>query len=364
MNRHDEPISPADPATAPKRPLHSTATLTRVALCLGIAAGAWFLLQQLVFVLRPLLLAGFFCYIIVPLYRRLTRRIPNAVAYVVMAGASVGVLSLLAVMIYASVLELSEELPQLTQRAQDNFRQVKNYFVTQLPWLAGLAEDSTRAQTQSVNQLRDAVNGMVNVAAGILVEALIVGVYLIFLLLESSRFPQRIRGAFAGERSEHVLAVVGSINEAIASYLRVKVKASLLLAVPAALVMMIFHVKFAVMWGVLTFFGNFIPYLGSIVFCSLPSLLAFLQMDFGWQPITVTVLLVAIHASSAYLIEPTLTGKEVGLSPLVILAALAFWGQCWGLIGMLLAVPLTAILKIVLENVTFTRPFARLLADK
>ena len=54
----------------------------------------------------------------------------------------------------------------------------------------------------------------------------------------------------------------------------------------------------------------------------------------------------------------------MGLSPLVIVAALAFWGHVWGVIGMFLAVPLTSIVKIALENVEFTRPFARLLGEE
>jgi len=64
------------------------------------------------------------------------------------------------------------------------------------------------------------------------------------------------------------------------------------------------------------------------------------------------------------LVEPTLVGKGVGLSPLVILLALAFWGQCWGLIGMFLAIPLTVMLKIILENVAFTRPFAKMWGEE
>jgi predicted PurR-regulated permease PerM len=64
------------------------------------------------------------------------------------------------------------------------------------------------------------------------------------------------------------------------------------------------------------------------------------------------------------MVEPSLTGRAVGLSPLVILVMLAFWGLCWGLIGMILAVPLTIMIKIILENRPFTRPFARLIGEE
>jgi AI-2 transport protein TqsA len=143
----------------------------------------------------------------------------------------------------------------------------------------------------------------------------------------------------------------------------VKVKASLVLAIPATLVLWAFGIKFASMWGVLTFLLNFIPYLGSILACGAPLMLAFLQMDSIERPAVAAARLVSIHALSAYAVEPAMTGKAVGLSPVIILVALSFWGLCWGLTGMLLAVPLTVMVKIVLENVDFTRPFARLMAE-
>jgi AI-2 transport protein TqsA len=149
----------------------------------------------------------------------------------------------------------------------------------------------------------------------------------------------------------------------MASYLRVKVRASLLLAVPAGLVLWGFGVKFPFLWAALTFLLNFVPYLGSVIMCTLPTALAFLDLDVGWEPWAVGLSLVSIHLLSAYVVEPALTGRAVGLSPLFVLLAVAFWGLCWGLIGMLLAVPLTVMLRIILDNVPATRPYARLMAD-
>jgi AI-2 transport protein TqsA len=194
-----------------------------------------------------------------------------------------------------------------------------------------------------------------------LVEGLEVVFYLVLILFEARRLPQRMRYAFPDEQAEHILATVGSINAAIASYLKVKVKVNIVLAVPVMLVLWIFGVRFVVLWGALTFLANFVPYLGSIVACSLPILFAFLDVDFGWHQVAVAVLLVAIHGSSAYLVEPAMTGKALDLSPLVVLIALSFWGLCWGLTGMILAVPLTAMLKIILENAPSTRPIALLM---
>jgi AI-2 transport protein TqsA len=224
--------------------------------------------------------------------------------------------------------------------------------------------ETAKAEEQAAAWLRQAMGGLVSLTASLVVGGLQVAFYLVFLLLEVDRFPGRVRSAFADERAERILAVAGRINLAMASYLKVKVKASLMLAVPVTLVLWAFGIKFALLWGVLTFLANFVPYLGSVVGCGLPSLFILLQLDFGWRPLTVVALLAAIHMLSAYLVEPSMTGKAVNLSPLVILAALSFWGLCWGLTGMVLAVPLTVMLKIILENTAFTRPVAKLLAEE
>ena len=352
-------------SASPRQPRPDIATLTTVALCLVVAAAAWFLLRELAALLRPLLLAVFLCYVIIPMHHRLTQRVPKAFSIVVMAGVSVGLLLLLSLMVYGSVVELNEELPRLIERGGEIVNQLRSLMSSRLPaWLVSEGGDAVTIQAQTGARIREATGALVNAAADVLREAVLIAIYLIFLLLEVHRFPARIQSGFAGERAERILAVVGNINDAIASYLKVKVKASLVLAIPALVILWAFGVKFALLWGVLTFLLNFIPYLGSVISCSLPILLAFLQLPLGWEPVAVAVLLVGDHTLSAYLIEPAMTGKAVGLSPLVILASLSFWGLCWGLIGMFLAVPLTVMLKIVLGNVAFTRPFARMLSDE
>jgi AI-2 transport protein TqsA len=189
----------------------------------------------------------------------------------------------------------------------------------------------------------------------------VAGVYLLFLLLDVANSPARVRASFDPARAEQVLAVVGQINVAIARYLRAKVLASLALAVPAAIILWAFGVKSALLWGVLTFLFNFVPYVGSAVTWTGPTALAFLTLEPSWRPIALASLLLSDHLLSANFIEPALTGKAVDLSPLVILLALAFWGTCWGLEGMLLAVPLTVVARIILDHLPATRPIARLM---
>jgi predicted PurR-regulated permease PerM len=80
-------------------------------------------------------------------------------------------------------------------------------------------------------------------------------------------------------------------------------------------------------------------------------------------PIVFTLVLLSIHGVTANLIEPAMTGKALGLSPLIVLIGLAFWSLLWGFVGMVLAVPLTVIFKIILEHTPATRPLALMMSD-
>jgi AI-2 transport protein TqsA len=339
--------------------------LVTVALLLAVAGIGWYLLKELAPILRPLLLAFFLCYVILPSHYRLSRYIPTAAADVLLAAGSAGLLALLAWLLVGSATQLNEEMPQLVKRGEILVSNTEEYVIAHLPpWLAKQAEEVIRGQSELLVWFKQVAGSLAGSAAGLFREVVLVGIYLIFLLMEAGRYTRRVQRSFPGEQCERVLTVISNINSAMVGYLHAKVKASLILAVPATLLLWGFGVQFALMWGVLTFFFTFIPYLGSILACSGPILLAFLQMDSFGRPALVAGLLIGIHVFTTNMVEPSLTGRAVGLSPLVILVTLAFWGLCWGLIGMILAVPLTIMIKIILENRPFTRPFARFIGEE
>jgi AI-2 transport protein TqsA len=336
--------------------------LAAAVLC---AAGSWYLLKELAPLLRPLVLAVFLAYTIVPAHQALSRRVPAKLAApllaLVMAAAVLG----LAAIIYTNLVDLKEELPRLIERAQGLIDRLRTWGRNHLPaWAFDVAPDTAGAEAETTARLKALVSRLVNIGAGFVGEALVVVFYLVFLLLEVRRFPRRIQSGFIPEKADRVLAVVGSINHAMTSYLRAKILSSLVTALPVVVILWAFGVSFPGMWGVLTFIGNFIPYVGSLVALALPVLLAFLELEPPWRPLTVLALLLLVQFVTNNFVEPRLTARAVDLSPLIVLIALAFWGLCWGAVGLVLAVPLTVMLKIVWENFALTRPLARLMSER
>jgi predicted PurR-regulated permease PerM len=337
-----------------------------LALVLVIIATSLYLLERLEPVLRPLLIAGLLCYLFLPLYNRLRRKLRPMLSFLlIVIGFTAGIL-LLTRMVYRDVVEIDAKLPIYQQRVtvlEGRVRELTKSFsprFQRVPHVDGEAQ-SEDSLTNELSQRM--VRGAASAFVSITLESIVIAFYMIFLLQSASRLPQRISGSFSSQRAEGIMAIVESINRAISEYLAVKVKASLLVAVPIGLLCWGFGITGAATWGVITFFGNFLPYIGPLIAVVPPVALAFLEIEpLGW-PIAFTVLLLAINSVTANVIEPAMTGRALGLSPLIVLIGLAFWSLLWGFVGLVLAVPLTMIFKIILEHTPATRPIARLISE-
>lgn len=359
---NDQPEArPAPNENVPRwRDSSTVAAVIAIALPLLAIASAWFLLQQLAPVLRPLLVAIFLAYVLMPWHSRLRKHIGSPASIGVLAGATAFALVLLALSVYASVLGLNDELPLLQKRLADVTNEIEKTVGQAAPWATHSNDDGKTPHAKVAEQASRLAAPLLNVAAEALLEACVVALYLLFLLLEGSRFPDRVRRAYPRERAEEILDIAGQVSSAIVSYLRAKVKSSLVLALPVGLVLWAVGVKFALLWAILAFLCNFIPYIGSVISYVFPVGFAFLYFGIRWEPITAAILLLACQVVSASVIEPMIIGNAMGLSPLLILASLAFWGLLWGIPGMFLAVPLTVIAMIVMDHFEATRPVARL----
>jgi predicted PurR-regulated permease PerM len=146
-------------------------------------------------------------------------------------------------------------------------------------------------------------------------------------------------------------------------YLTVKTGVSFGLGATAGLLGYFFGLDFWMLWGLLMFFSNYITYIGSIVGLIPPVALAFVQFSNPWAATTLALLLVAARVFWIDYVEIALSGKHLNVSPLVLLLSLAFFGWLWGVVGLLLAVPLVTAVKIVLLSVQRTRHFGILLSE-
>lgn len=141
-----------------------------------------------------------------------------------------------------------------------------------------------------------------------------------------------------------------SITDQIQRYVITKIGMNLGAGVTIGVVLSIFGLDFAIIWGVLVFLFNFIPTIGSAVALIAPVLMALIQSESVSYALLIAAVIAGLQTVFFNLLEPMIIGKRLNLNPVVILFSVLIWGFIWGIVGMLLSVPLTAIIKIVISN--------------
>jgi predicted PurR-regulated permease PerM len=176
-------------------------------------------------------------------------------------------------------------------------------------------------------------------------------IFMVFIMAGRGQVLPKINRAFTRERASRVSGVIQNIDSQIQRYLAVKTVVSFFTGLFALIVMMLFGLDFAILFGLLTFLLNYIPNIGSFIATVFPVFIAVFQFDTIWPAVWILIILVVIQQVMGSIVEPRLMGESLDLSPLVILFFLFFWGWLWGIPGMILAVPIAAIVKIVLSNI-------------
>jgi predicted PurR-regulated permease PerM len=196
------------------------------------------------------------------------------------------------------------------------------------------------------------VSGMTGFLLHWLTSLTMVMIFLVFMLMESPYMEHRIRRAFKGESGEQISRIADKVVSQISRYLRTLAVISLATGICAFMALSLLKIDFALTWGVITFFLNFVPTVGSIVASIPPILVALVQYYPNWVPAVATFLaLLTIQFTIGNIMTPKIMGDALDLSPVVILISLMFWGGIWGISGALLSVPIAVMIKIICENV-------------
>lgn len=337
--------------------------LAIVTLSLGLVALVIYFLREFRTILQPLFIAVFIGYILLPIHAWLVRRgIPSVLAYVVMLALILGALFGLGTLMYRNVDQLIDRIPEYDKKLEafvKNLAGALNLDEAEcMEYYRKLTSAQDQPVEQGITQLRQTLGTFLNFFSMMAITF----IYLVFLIAERITFPRRLALAFGDKKGDEIQAITTSINLSISQYIAIVTFVSVLAGALSMGVLAIFGVDFFVTWGILICLFNFIPYIGSIVAVSLPILLSLVQLG-AWQAIVIALLLIAIQEIIALGIQPRMAGRKLGVSPLLILLSLAFWGVVWGIVGMILAVPLLMIIKIILENIKETRPLAILMSN-
>lgn len=200
-------------------------------------------------------------------------------------------------------------------------------------------------------------------AGTVLAGAVLVFFLTLLMLIEGPRWRKKILAIFRNGSEEEAMNSIRLIATRLRRYLLARTLLGVLTAALYVGWLWIFDVDLLFVWALLTLVLNYIPNLGSLISGLLPVLYAFVTKDFG-TAILVGLGILAIEQVIGNFVDPKVQGRQVSLSPLVVLVVLLFWGWIWGVAGAILAVPITIAVLIVSAHVEPMRPLALLLTNE
>jgi predicted PurR-regulated permease PerM len=307
----------------------------------------------------PFFLAIFFYFILSPVLAVLLRlKIPKPLAVSVIIITAFLLFYLLGVLFYTSGRAFAESLPDYAQRMNSVLSSIAEKFHLSKfnwdPWLWSKTLDTGKVAAfflRSMNQVFSFFSTFV-----------LIFIFLVFMLSGRGKLKTKVERSFSHQRATKISQIVDKIDRQVQKYLIIKTGISFLSGTVTMVVLLAFGVDFAVLFGFLTFLLNFIPSLGSITSMGLASISAAFQFGSAFPALWILLILVGLDIVISNVLEPKLMGQGLGLSPLVVLFSLFFWGWLWGIPGMILAVPIMAVIKIVCANFPSLMPVAEMMS--
>ncbi len=304
-------------------------------------------------VLVPFAMALLISFAVSPALDFLVRRkVPKALALVLILIFSFAVLYLLGMVFYSGGKSLASELPSYTEMVRGFLARIDS-LVPDPRLKVGLTE---WIQGFNIGQAGTFLLSALGPFFSFMSDLLLIFVFMTFILAGRGRLVRKIDEAFPAAEASTLSRTAVRMDCEIQKYLAAKTLTNLLIGILVAAVLSILGVRFAVVFGVLAVIFNYVPTLGAVVSVALPALLfMFLEGGLTLKVVLVVVLLTAIHLALTRLLERRLMAKELRLSPLLVLFSLFFWAWLWGIPGMILAVPLLTATRIFFDNVPSLR---------
>ncbi len=321
-------------------------------------------LLELRSVLVPFSVALLLSFIFQPIVLYLkARRIPIAIALVVVFVTLAAAATVVGYIVYSSAESLIDATERYLPRIDTVVADVEE-LLQQTAAALGMAEGRMDlGQVIDPSIITSLLQNGIGEAFTFAGNTFLVLLFMLFILASSGELVVKVRKAYPAHIAERINAVTDNISQQVRQYLVAKTLVSAGTGLLIFLALWILGVDYPVFWGFLAFLLNYIPNIGSFVAVILPFGFALLQFDTLTFPIIAALVMWLIQMVMGNIVDPRLMAFSLNLSPVLVIVSLIFWGWLWGVAGMILAVPLTATIKIFFENIDGLRPIAVLMGS-
>jgi len=307
--------------------------------------------------------AIFFTYVVYPLVRRLNVHLPLGAAITIVYAAIVLVIGLgIAIVVpplTTDARDLIANYPTIVKNAVAFTADPNNPFFAHLPigmrtYIETLpVELSTLTQKYAGEAATKAV-GLLLSTVTIIATCIVIPVLSAYMMLDAENLKRYAIAAIPMKRRPKTLAVVADLEKVLGGFIRGQFTVGATIGVCITIVLLLFHIKYAVLIGVFAGLFDVIPYVGAVV-GFIPSVLLALFQDGVSQAalfhaLYVAIAFIAIFQLEGHFIAPKIVSDSVGLSPLWVVIAILIGGELLGIGGMFLAVPIAAMIRVLLVH--------------
>jgi predicted PurR-regulated permease PerM len=332
--------------------------LSTIILASVILLGMVAFVQHIPVVATTVVGAIFLVYIIYPAVRRLNTRLPLwasiIVVYVIVLGLFAMTLAFVVPSLIANLQGLIHDAPVLVAKTQKALEDPNNQFLAKLPLQARAYLLRAPAQLALLLQQYggQATTGVFNVvisAASALALFVVIPVVALYMLLDVDDMRRALLTSVPGSARARVAKVALECNIALGGFIRGQLLVAAIVGALVIVLLEILHVPYAILIGIFAGAVEIIPYLGGIVGAFIGIAVALLNN--GWESALFVLLgFVVINQLQGHLIYPFVVSGSIGLSPLIVILALLTGGELFGLPGLVIAIPIAALIKVLLAN--------------
>jgi predicted PurR-regulated permease PerM len=342
-------------------------SLSSVALpVLAVSAAAAFF-YYVAPILIPMTLAAATAYTMVPVVVFLKRlKVPHSLAVFIVMLILLGIGVVLVGVLISQIAQLAESLPRYQQAAFDFYNKAKDYLSANLSQIFTLFPQINDLQFDP--KYLSGAGKIFFKGIGSITSIAFQGFLLFFLtyfmLSDYEMFVEKLKMLFGADKKETTSSILVQINEQLRGFISVKVGVTIGMAIVLTAGLLIMKVPYAYIWGPLAAILNLIPYVGAIIGAIPPIAIAGITHNSIGAMIPPGILFLVVQILESNLITPKLTSDSVDLNPLAVLVSSIIWGYLWGAIGVVLAVPITAAVKVVCDNIESLEPIGLLLGGR
>jgi predicted PurR-regulated permease PerM len=245
------------------------------------------------------------------------------------------------------------------------------YFTDVVFWISGFFDISTErisewlANTKAglLDKTAPAIGQTLLTIGNLFIVILLIPVYIFMILYYEPILTEFIRRSFDYGYRHKVSLVISEVKMLIQSYLSGLFIEMVIVAALNILALLLLGVDYAVLLGIIGAILNLIPYIGGIIAVALPMMLALVTSDSPWTAIWVLVLYYVIQLIDNNYLVPKIVASKVKINALVSVVVVLAFGALWGIPGMFISIPLTAIVKLISDHIEPLKPFGFLLGD-